>query len=273
MTIKKPGTDLPIEKKYGMYESTVQNVESDVDFIEKEYEKLIKRPARDLREDFGGTGALACEWVKRGKIRRAWAIDLDSEPINYGHKHHFSKLSEDEKERMSYLESNVLDEFSFTADIVVAFNFSYFIFKKRQQLLEYFTKVRNSLNDDGAFFIDLFGGTECRQELEEETEFDEYSYYWDCDEYNVINDDVTYYIHFKEHKSDVKYERVFTYNWRMWGLAELQDILRDAGFSQVIPYWEEDEEDDDEDGGNGVFYPSQKEDNCESWVTYIVALK
>ena len=31
--------------------------------------------------------------------------------------------------------------------------------KKRKQLLEYFTRVREGLNDQGAFFIDLFGGT------------------------------------------------------------------------------------------------------------------
>lgn len=269
------GRDLPIERKYELYEQTVQNVESDIEFIEKEFKRLHGVGPRLLREDFGGTGALACEWVRRNPENRSWAVDLDPEPIRYGHERHYSKLTDEQKTRMSYIEANVLKDMEFKADVVVAFNFSYFIFKERNTLLSYFKKVREGLNEGGTFFIDLFGGTECRQELEEETEYDKHTYFWDCDKYNAITDEATYFIHFKEHKTGIKYEQVFTYDWRMWNMAELQDILADAGFSKVLTYWEEDDEDDDddEDGGNGVFYPSREEDNCESWVTYIAAVK
>lgn len=266
-------TPISIEKKYQLYESTVQNVESDIEFIEKEYKRLRGRMPHLLREDFGGTGALACEWVARDRSNHAWAVDLDPEPIKYGLENHYAKLSQEQRERMHYVEANVLNPMEFSADVTVAFNFSYFIFKKRSVLLEYFKKVREGLNDDGAFFIDLFGGTECRQELEEETEYENHTYFWDCHKYNVITDEVLYYIHFQDNKTKERYDKVFTYDWRMWNMAELQDILHEAGFNRIETYWEEDDEDDDEDGGNGVFYPSRQEDNCESWVTYIVALK
>ena len=55
----------------------------------------------------------------------------------------------------------------------------------------------------------------------------------------------------------------------MWSIPELREILEDAGFSRTVAYWEG--EDDDGDG-DGNFYISNKEDNCESWVTYIAAI-
>jgi len=67
----------------------------------------------------------------------------------------------------------------------------------------------------------------------------------------------------------VKYEKAFSYNWRFWTLPELMDILKEAGFSRVETYWEGD---DDDGGGDGEFYLSRDEDNCESWVTYIAAM-
>ena len=55
----------------------------------------------------------------------------------------------------------------------------------------------------------------------------------------------------------------------MWSIAEIREILMDAGFSKVITYWEGEDEDGD---GDGNFYMSDKEENCESWVTYIAAI-
>jgi hypothetical protein len=61
----------------------------------------------------------------------------------------------------------------------------------------------------------------------------------------------------------------FRYEWRLWNLTETLDVLADAGFSHLQTYWEG----TDADGvsGNGVFRPSRLGENCEAWVTYIVA--
>ena len=260
-------SELPVKMKYKLYETSVQNHMADIEFIEDEFKKLRGRKAQTLREDFGGTGAMACDWVKRGKERQAWAVDLDPEPVEYGQANHYIKLNKDEEKRMSYVMGNVLDKMDFSADITVAFNFSYFIFKKRQELLKYFKRARKSLNKDGVFFLDIFGGTECTDALEEETEFDKHSYFWDCDFYNPLNNECQYYIHFK--KDGVKYERVFSYNWRHWTVREIVELLEEAGFSKVLTYWEGEDEDGD---GDGEFYQSSSEENCESWVTYVVGL-
>ena len=259
---------LSVTNKYRFYENAVQAHENDIEFVNDEYKKIYRRRPKTLREDFGGTAALACDWVKQSKNHNAWAIDLDPEPIKYGINNHYAKLSDTEKKRMKYVEGNVLDNYSFKTDIVVAFNFSYFIFKKRNELLSYFKKVKKGLNKDGAFFIDLFGGTDSYEPIEEETEHDNFSYYWDCESFNPITHESLYYIHFKT-PDGIKHKKVFTYDWRMWTLMELREILDDAGFSKTLAYWEGD---DDDGSGDGNFYTTEEAENCESWVTYLVAL-
>ena len=63
---------------------------------------------------------------------------------------------------------------------------------------------------------------------------------------------------------------VFVYNWRMWGMMELRDLLLEAGFSKTIGYWEGE---DDDGGGDGDFFATDEAEQCEAWVTYIAALK
>ncbi len=259
---------LAVAEKYRLYESAVQCFENDINFINQEFKKEFGKLPKFLREDFGGTGAMACGWVKQGKDRQARAIDLDDDPIKYGIENHYAALTTSEKRRMEYIKGNVLDQYEFVPDVIVAFNFSYFIFKSRKALLEYFTQVRKSLKSDGAFFLDIFGGTEARQLLEEETEHEEFTYIWDCDSYNPLTDDCLYYIHFKTHADKKLHKKVFTYDWRMWGLPEITDILIDAGFSKVETYWEGE---DGKGSGDGNFYRTKNAGNCESWVTYLMA--
>lgn len=258
---------LTVEEKYYLYENSVQCHDADIDFINEQFEAFSGRKPYVLREDFGGTGMLACNWTKQSTEHLSYAVDLDPEPIEYGKKTHYQTLNDEEKTRMHYVEGNVLDDYPFKSDVTVAFNFSYFIFKSRKQLVEYFKKVREGLKDDGVFFLDLFGGTDAYEESVEETEHDNFSYFWDCDKYNPITNECMYYIHFE--KDGKRFDKVFSYDWRMWSIPELREILEDAGFSKTVAYWEGEDEDGD---GDGNFYQSSTEDNCESWVTYIAAL-
>ncbi len=257
---------LTTNEKYVLYEGSVQNPGADIAFINREYKKIYGKKPLVLREDFCGTGSMACAWVAQSKDHKAHGIDLDMEPISYGVENHLFKLKEEEQTRMEYILGNVMSSYNFKADVIVAFNFSYYLFKKRSDLVKYFSQVRKHLKKDGAFFIDLFGGTEARQPLEESVKHKTHTYYWDCDSYNPLTAECQYYIHFK--KDQVKYEKVFQYDWRMWDARELQDVLEDAGFKQTHIYWEG----VDKDGlGNGVFSRTTKAENCESWVTYICA--
>ncbi|MBY0414210.1 MAG: class I SAM-dependent methyltransferase [Bdellovibrionales bacterium] len=271
-TTKKaaPGLKAPKlsrDEKYRLYLGSVQNPAADIDFINKEFKSLYGKTPLTLREDFCGTGMMACEWVEQSDKHRAFGIDLDMEPLSFGVVNHYDDLDEEEQTRMKYINGNVMSNYDFKTDVIVAFNFSYYLFKKRADLLKYFTQARKHLKKDGAFFIDLFGGTEARQELEESVKHKTHTYYWDCSKYNPLTAECLYYIHFKT-SDGIKHEKVFTYDWRMWDARELLDILEEAGFSKTHIYWEG----VDKDGsGNGKFKKATKADNCESWVTYICA--
>lgn len=262
--------ELTIDRKYELYEAAVQAPDYDVDFFQREYKKYSgNKKSITFREDFCGTGQLSCAWVKENKNYKAIGLDLDPEPVDYGKKVHLAALSKSEQKRMSYQMCDVMKSKKYKADIVAALNFSYCIFQERSILKKYFAQVKASLNKNGLFFLDLFGGTDCMGPIEDIIQHEKFSYYWDCDEFNPINNHCIYKIHFKEKGMRNKYKDVFVYDWRMWSLAEIQDLLKEVGFKDVIIYWEED---DNDGGGNGVYRPATKADNCQAWVVYILAI-
>lgn len=258
---------LTLEEKHYLYESSVQNSEFEVDFMIDNYEKFYGVRPKVLREDFCGTAAVCCDWVKKDSELTAIGIDLDPGAIEYGKKTHLASLNSEQRDRVLYVEDNVLNAEAYKADVVAAFNFSYMIFKKRKELLEYFKTVRKSLNPKGVFYIDLLGGPDSQTLVEEETEHDDFSYFWDCDKFNPITNECLFHIHFKY--KGVKHERVFTYDWRLWTIPELRELLEEAGFSKTFAFWEGDEEDGT---GDSNFTVTEEAENCDSWVTYIAAL-
>ncbi|MEO5668586.1 MAG: class I SAM-dependent methyltransferase [Bdellovibrionota bacterium] len=254
--------------KYELYEEAVQSPEADVAFIVREYKKIRKKEPRSLREDFCGTGALLAKWVEGSARRSSVGVDLDPEPILYGLKTHSSALNSEEQKRVRFIHANVL-EARLKADVICAFNYSYYIFKTRELLLAYFKAVHRSLNRQGLFFLDTFGGTEAMSESIEHRRIGSFTYYWECERFNPLTHECFYSIHFKRHTKGAKQQRrVFTYDWRFWTMPELMDLLEEAGFKKVRCYWEGD---DRHGRGNGIFRETLKAENCESWISYIVA--
>lgn len=267
MSAKK---NFPSFDKYFYYHSSVQSPEDDVLFYERAYKHY--NPSENpitLREDFCAAFANSCSWVQLSDDKIAIGLDIDSEPIQYGMNHYYEELSEDQKNQLSILEKNVLDLDVPKADVISATNFSYFCFKQRNDLLNYFKNCHNSLNENGIMILDCFGGPECQEANEHETEYDDFSYYWDQDNFNPVTHEATFYIHFKR-KGEKKRERVFSYDWRLWTLPEIQEILSDAGFSNSVIYWEGT---DSEGEGNGEFEITTEGEECESWIAYIAAKK
>jgi ubiquinone/menaquinone biosynthesis C-methylase UbiE len=261
-------SQLTLEQKYDYYERSVQNAQSEVLFMHDEFKRFYGRSPMVFREDFCGTGAISCEWVKQHKNCEAYGVDLDGEPIGMGKIRHFSALDRSQQKRMHYLQKNVLSVKTPAVDVVCAFNFSYFIFKNRKQMLQYFKAVRKSLKKQGVFFLDIFGGPESQKLVTDVKKLKNLTYYWECQHFNPFTHDCTFAIHFKDAKGK-KHENVFTYNWRFWMMPEIRDLLLEAGFSKTVAYWEG----DDEDGnGNGEFSPAEDPENCDAWVSYIAAL-
>jgi hypothetical protein len=259
--------------KYELYQKAVQSPETDVDFLTQTYETLVGRPPRHLREDFCGTALICCEWVTRGEDRTAEGYDLDPEPIEWGKQHNWGKVhKKGAEDRIRIFEEDARAPGRQAPDVRIAQNFSYWIFHERAELLEYFRIARESLAEDGIFVIDLYGGTEGTVAVEEERKIEGgFTYVWDQDEYFPGTAEFFCKIHFR-FRDGSELRDAFEYAWRKWGMAELKDLLREAGFSDVQSYFEGDDEDDPEEG-NGVFEPDPRGENCESWIAYLVSRK
>lgn len=268
-SVKKANKEQEPFDKYDLYMRSVQSPEADVEFFNTTYKEIRKKAAKVLREDFCGTFAITCEWVKLNAKNRGIGIDLDPEPIRYGMAQHHSQLTEKEKERIEIIEDNVLSAQPDLADVTVAVNFSYYIFKSRKMLLNYFKKAYAGLNSDGVFLADCFGGPLCQEPNEEEKIFKEFSYFWDQDKYDPITNEALFYIHFKR-KGEKRRDKVFTYDWRMWTIPEIREIMEEAGFSKTLVYWEGTDKDGE---GNGEYTRVTTAEDCGAWVAYVAGVK
>lgn len=256
--------------RHVLYQEAVQDVESEIDFVQETFEEIRNRPMKILREDFAGTMNTSCEWVRRGDDHEAISVDLDEDVLAWGREHNIGPLTDAQKSRIEVIAGDVFEVQTRPVDAVLAMNFSYWIFEKREILREYFSKVRDTLTDDGILFLDMFGGYEAFQELEEPRECDGFDYIWDQADYDPMSGHMKCHIHF-EFEDGSRMENAFSYEWRLWTLPEIQEILKEAGYSKVTVYLEGDDEDEDSDEGNGIFEPAERADADAGFLGYVVA--
>lgn len=255
--------------KYACYEDAVQNPEADIELFQENFRALRGgREPYSFREDFCASGFLSAEWAKLSPKHTALGLDIDTEVLAYAEQTHRQTLSPRDQKRLEYKNCNVLKSGGMKADIVAALNFSYWVFLTRNDLLKYFKAVRASMKRHSVFFLDTSGGSEAFLEGEEIRECDGFKYYWECEYFSPVTHECTFSIHFKFPRQP-KQMRQFVYHWRYWSIPELKEVLTEAGFRQVIVYWEGD---DGEGGGSGEFTPTQEGENCLSWVAYLAAL-
>jgi SAM-dependent methyltransferase len=265
--------------RHYLYTSAVQSVEADLKFFRKVYRKHRGKTFRHMREDFCGTAVLAHEFVRRNKENEAWGVDLDQETLDWGTEHYTPRLG-DGADRLHLMCKNVLDVVDPKVDVVNALNFSYSVFKDRESLGGYFKKVRESLRDDGVFFIDAWGGSDTMQrdrehrKVDPEEAFDGtdvpgFVYTWEQESFNPVDHQIVCHIHFRTKKGK-RMRKAFTYDWRLWMLPELQELMLEAGFASTEVYvegW-----DDKEDEPDGIFRKKKRFDNSGGWVAYVVGI-
>jgi SAM-dependent methyltransferase len=252
-----------------LYEQSVQAVDVEAEFLRDTFRELRKREPLTFREDFCGTASLCCEWVRQGVERRAFGVDIDAPTLDWGRKHRLAKLPQSARARVRLLHDDVRSVETDPVDIVGAFNFSYFCFKTRDEVRAYFERVRDGLVDDGVFFLDVFGGPEASDLVKEKTKIDGFTYVWEQAEFEPITSRIVCHIHFK-FPDGSKIKRAFTYDWRLWTIPELRELLTEAGFSKVRVYWEGD---DGDGGGNGEFKEHATGEPDLAWIAYIVGEK
>lgn len=257
--------------KYALYQRAVQEPEADIEFVNEVFEARFGHRPRTMREDFCAAAFLSSEWVRHADDNRAWGIDLDPEPLQWGRDNNVATLSSAQAQRLELIEGNVLEVTHDPVDVVAAFNFSYFYLQSRAELLAYFRTAFSNLAGSGLFVLDIYGGPDAQSLVEETTIHDGFNYVWDQDEFDPINNRMQAYIHF-EKPSGKRMKRAFSYDWRLWSIIELREVLAEAGFSPSEVYWEgTDEETDGE--GDGVFVLEESAENTDAWIAYVVGVK
>ena len=271
---KAKGGKLPMAAtadRHDLYQQAVQCVESEIDFVDDTYKAIRGRRASFLREDFCGTANTSCEWVRRRKTNYAVGVDLDKPTLDWGQQNNIARLKDGGADRVKLFNENVLTVQTDKPDIILAMNFSYFIFEQRDLLRSYFKAAREALDDDGIMFLDCYGGYESFKVMKEDREVDDdVTYVWEQADYNPIDGHMVCHITFK-FADGSKMRRAFTYEWRLWTLPEIRELLNEAGFSKVTVYWEGTDEDTGE--GDGEFEAATKADPDPAWVAYIAAEK
>ncbi len=261
--------------RHKLYQLSVQDPEHELGLMQEKYLAIRGRKAVSFREDFCGTAKFSVEWCKLAAENTAQGIDLCEETLQWGKQHNLSTVDQDTASRVELINGNVLDTHDSKVDMTCAMNFSYNIFKTRELLLQYFHAVLAGLNNEGVFIMDVFGGTEaiCATKEKRKIENQNFKFIWEQEKYNPISNEILCHIHFK-FKDGSKIKHAFTYDWRLWTLAELKELLLQAGFSKTHVYWEEyvdDKDDDDYMVSTGRYIEVEEVENQESWVSYLVA--
>lgn len=252
---------------HATYEAAVQAPDVECDFLLHAYRKIRGRAPQSLREDFSGTASISCEWVKTGPRRRAIGVDLDADVLESGRQRHLSRLTPGQQKRVELVHGDVTRVRTAKVDIVGAFNFSYWIFKTRAEMLQYFRRARAALATDGLFVLDAYGGYEAYKELRETTKCKGFTYIWQQEKYYPITGDMLCHIHFR-FPDGSRIDKAFTYDWRLWTLPELRELLAEAGFSRVTAWWEGTAKDGT---GNGVFTTETRGEADSAWIAYLIA--
>jgi len=259
--------------RHHLYELSVQCAEAEIDFVDKAFKQRRKRRAKLLREDFCGTATVCCEWVRRGNERHAIGIDLDPKVLDWGRKHNLSRLGEKKRRRITLLQQNVLEVKTEQPDIILAMNFSYWLLQNRALLKDYFQSVHAALKEDGVFFLDAYGGYDSHKEIVEERNIEDggdgFNYIWEQAAFDPITHSMECHIHFA-FPDGSELRNAFNYEWRLWTLPEVQDLLKESGFKRVTVYWQGWDKHGEPDGD---FNPAKHAEADAGWICYMTAEK
>ncbi|WP_417744640.1 hypothetical protein [Rosistilla oblonga] len=259
--------------KFLCYQKSVQSPSHEVEFFEQAFRDAFRRKPYTLREDFCGTFAVCCDWVDSNKRRTAIGVDLCDQTLQWGRDHNLSKLTEKQQSRVTLLQEDVRIPSVPAVDVLAAQNFSFWIFKTRPEVLEYFKAARANLNSEGIMVIDMMGGGACYEEQNVDKRTIKkgkhgFEYHWQQVSFNPVNADAHFRIDFK-FADGSKMKNAFEYHWRFWTIPEVRELLAEAGFRESHVYWEQ-EEDAGKDAGEwrrGINAPSHP-----SWISYIVGV-
>ena len=116
--------------------------------------------------------------------------------------------------------------------------------------------------------LDMFGGWEAQMEVTDKTRNTGFTYVWEQTKYDPVSNLTQFQIHFNFHGGG-GIKNAFVYDWRLWSVPEVREVLAEAGFGSVDVYWEG--IDDDTGEGSGEYSLVTEAESTPGWVAFVVA--
>lgn len=224
--------------KYVLYQHAVLSAEHEAHMLTRAYRDAYGEEPNVLREDFCGTGAICHAWVQADPAHVAYGVDLDPEPLAWGRQHNGALLNQQERPRVQLLEGDALVSGNTPpADVVSAGNYSFFCFRQRNVLKEYFRAAARNLAQKGVLLMDVKGGPEVITPGHRHSRVIETgaTYEWEVVTFDAMTHEGEYRIHF--HFPDgSSLAPAFSYQWRIWLPPELRDLVLECGFRRAAMY-------------------------------------
>lgn len=255
--------------KFDLYQKAIQGSEL-IEFLVRRYRSIVGRSPRIFREDFCGTAFNCCEFVKLNEENHAIGVDIDESALRWCHTHNFPELTESQWSRITLIKGDVLAVMTRKVEFIAALNFSYGIFKTRSRMLSYFRNARKSLLKSGIIILDAHGGPTILEGDTYRKKSTEFTYVCEGSPVDPITNELTLKIHYR-FPDGSQLRNAYQYNFRLWSLPELVELLQEAGFRNVHVLWEG--TDWKTKTANGIFRraASARTDSYPMWIAYVVA--
>ncbi|MBI5066842.1 MAG: class I SAM-dependent methyltransferase [Deltaproteobacteria bacterium] len=259
----RPRAKHPRVDRHRLYEDAVQSADAELDVVERVLRRA-GRPARALREDFCGTALLAATWVGRGPRRVAAAVDLDAGVLAWARRHRLPALGA-AAGRLALRQADVRRGPRGPFDAILALNFSWQVFTTRAALRGYLASARRALRPGGALVLDAFGGWEALRPLREKRPLGGGAFYeWEQVSFDPITHRLRCAIHFRL-PGGRRLDRAFAYDWRLWSLPEITELMAEAGLTAVEVLW-----DPTPEGAEPAYRPRRSAESQAGWLAYVV---
>lgn len=260
----QPSTD---DIKYSLYVKAFQNPKASVAFLTQLFEQQNSRFPLSLREDFCGTAAICTNWVESDPQRTAMGVDIDPEPLAWCCDHLASQLQPAQRSRLELVCADVLEVAAQPTDLILAFNCSFCVLKRRNQLNAYFRDCRSALVDDGMLVLELYAGPEAQMVGIDRVHCGDFVAIWEQASFDAVTNEALNFIHF-EKADGSRNQKAFAYDWRLWTPAEIIETLLECGFRDTKVFRKQ-----ETIGGQFSISESRHADVPDYWELFVVGIR
>lgn len=226
--------------KFDLYELCVQTPAMQARFLEAVHNGggVGGAGGLTLGEDFAGPAGIARAWVALSEGHRAVCTDRDPEPLEHAARRAEEMLGRGTSGRLAFVADDVLVARR-GMDVIAALNFAVCELTQRAALLTYLRHALCRLETGGVLVADLYGGSDAfatgMSEQVIETAAGPVTYAWEQRAADPLTGRVVNAMHFGLPGGE-RVPDAFVYHWRLWGVAELRDAMREAGFASTQVY-------------------------------------